>query len=213
MATIPAPPRDDHCPFLALPPEIRLRIYDYLYNHLRQCTLEQENQIKCYQFDNCAGAANLLMTCRQLHNEVLPIVYTMTIFKITVFGNRTPENGYQQFLVPRDSRKILRHVRRLEVVVHILEIGDLDRAIEKVIAISRQIPQDKKLETCLVRLAYHPDMFGQDPYRLMKVLSEVTFEKIRNLDRRAGLSVAEREVSSCLKNEAIRVARKYAQDT
>ncbi|KAK3058910.1 hypothetical protein LTR09_000475 [Extremus antarcticus] len=193
-------PDPHHCPLLSLPPELRLTIYENIYSHPRRCTLQIESLTRSFQFPpNCAGAANVLLTSRQLHDEVLPILYSMTTFKLIIFGTREPlGRGYEQFLWPRDSGNCLKHVRKLELCIHIMDLEDSRLVAQRLGAVARQIPQERRLESCT-----SPDV----PLKALRLslLLERFVSVVKRLDERPGLSVAERDVCSRVKAEALRL--------
>ena len=61
------------CPLLNLPPGLRLRIYEYIYDRDRRCSLVVRNnkQVECFQLPcfGCAGAVALLRTYKEIYHE------------------------------------------------------------------------------------------------------------------------------------------------
>jgi hypothetical protein len=198
---------DPYCPLLELPPELRLRIYDHIYNTQYRCTLQQETQTRCHQIGHCAGAANLLSTCKEIYAEVLPILYSTTTFKVIIFGGRRPSGGpqYEDFLKPRDSRHCLKHARNLELVILIMRNTDILKALEKIMAVCQQVPQDRRLNSCTVRCEF----CVSDPVSKEVEMAQKTLAAAEKLTQRRGLSAAESDIYSRLQADVSAKVRKY----
>jgi hypothetical protein len=110
------PANDLACPFLELPPELRLRIYEDVYPGLYHCRLivEQESDLirlgpiiedqHLVTFPSRLSSANIQMSwsksivsisrlylaSRTIYRETLPIIYDRTVFHILCYGMREP---------------------------------------------------------------------------------------------------------------------------
>lgn len=105
----------DDCAFLeALPAEIRLRIYEELFDEAYHSSLliRSDSKIELVSLAKAHGA--ILKTCRAIYQEAAPILYDATTFRVQIY----PVEGYSSHgNVNRlhSSTPFLRRIRHIEI--------------------------------------------------------------------------------------------------
>lgn len=97
-----------------LPTEIRLRIYEFVFDGSYQSSLliRSNSKIELVSLAKAHGA--LLKTCRTIHAEALPILYDATTFRVQIY----PVEGYSShgnMNKLHTSAPFLRRMRHVEV--------------------------------------------------------------------------------------------------
>lgn len=105
----------DNCTFLeALPAEIRLRIYEELFDEAYHSSLliRSDSKIELISLAKAHGA--ILKTCRTIYKEAAPVLYDATTFRVQIY----PVEGYSSHgNVNRlhSSTPFLRRIRHIEI--------------------------------------------------------------------------------------------------
>lgn len=114
------------CYLLELPPELRLIIYDLLFQPM-YFTVHVAREVRCYGSVNLShrGSVRLLQTCRQLCNEATPIVhksYSPSVMCWDVNTDLTSSDGD-----PIDGPgffESLKHIRNVSIDVQCKQAGE-----------------------------------------------------------------------------------------
>ncbi|KAK5175688.1 uncharacterized protein LTR77_000827 [Saxophila tyrrhenica] len=108
--------------FLSLPAEIRLLIYEYVdatqrtYQRAKHWQIDKRASVSC----SSTGLAAVHQLCRLAHAEALPLIYhNDNTFKVRV----APVDENNTLLPVYSSLTFLRHVRRLQVELHLSMTG------------------------------------------------------------------------------------------
>ena len=199
-----------------LPPELRLRIYEYIYNGERGCSLIARNnrQVECFKLPcfGCAGPAALLRTCKEVYREAAPVLYSTTTFKILLFGLKQPEMGTLAPFCPLRSCLALRHTRNLELVLHLRDNHDLKPILNRLTALVQQLPPERELKSCSVHIVLysHRSIGDYSP-------SYAVLDHIRGLERKPrlrepNLRLVRQDIYRELWKEAVRVVQRFHPD-
>ena len=200
----------NHCPLLALPPELRLCIYDYVYeppsSHPCTFTILKTGRIQTFSLPTFKweGAASLLRTCKQINQEATPILYGWAKFKLSIFGQAF------EYLPPmvnyghtRDC-PTFRNIRHLTITLHIDFNGQVEESMLQHLATTLHLlDAERALASCSVRLVLHSSLNSWDAK-----VALVVIRWILQLERKRKLNVVERQVYSYMWTEAMRVSRR-----
>lgn len=99
----------------SLPPELRLRIYEFVYSEPCYCSLVMRSKSKLELFSRPASATNsMLRTCRTMYAEAAPVLYAAAVFRVHIH----PEEDYHN-VVPREVLGLpLERIRHVELDVY-----------------------------------------------------------------------------------------------
>ena len=207
------------CHLLSIPPELRLRIYEYLYDNEkdRRCSLILRNNkfIECFQIPcfGCEGAAALLRTCKEIYYEATPVLYENTTFKILVFGHNKPEFSTLHSLAPvQTCTSLLKQVRRLSLNVYLREKQDMDPAILRLTRLLQQFPTDRKLKSCSATIVLCSSLRGS--HELNRELSAAFLRTVLDLERNpilpgSNLSKVSADVYHEIWKDTVRLMRRF----
>lgn len=124
--------------FLQLPPELRLKVYDYAFgNQEIVSTLDTNGKIRIHhvdeddhhdrgewtsEYDNCnllwytRTVPPLLLSCRQIHDEAEPVLYNNTLYTFTMSDLHDPKVG------PMDISHFLPRMKHVSLCLSIFEV-------------------------------------------------------------------------------------------
>ena len=149
----------DKCAFLeTLPPEIRLRIYEELFDEAYHSSLliRSDSKIELISLAKAHGA--ILKTCRTIYKEASSILYDATIFRVQIY----PVEGYSSHgNVNRlhSSTPFLRRIRHVEIKSCIILPSHIEPALRlmKTFACALE-DSDAEIKTLNVRSKLFNDM-------------------------------------------------------
>lgn len=149
----------EQCGFLeALPTEIRLRIYEELFDETYHSSLliRSDSKIELISLAKAHGA--ILKTCRMIYQEASPILYDATTFRVQIY----PVEGYSSHgNINRlySSTPFLRRIRHVEIKSCIILPSHIEPALRlmKTFACALE-DSDAKIKTLNVRSKLFNDM-------------------------------------------------------
>ena len=149
----------ERCAFLeALPPEIRLRIYEELFDETYHSSLliRSDSKIELISLPKAHGA--ILKTCRTIYKEASAILYDATTFRVQIY----PVEGYSSHgNVNRlhSSTPFLRRIRHVEIKSCIILPSHIEPALRlmKTFACALE-DSDAEIKTLNVRSKLFNDM-------------------------------------------------------
>ena len=198
------------CPLLSLPPELRLRIYDFIYNTsslTQPCNLIIRNDTHIRTFSipslGCEGAANLLRVCKQINLEATPVLYARAEFKVCIFGRKQPPIPFLASYGLIDDYLTLANARNLTLVLHVQAPGEVELIFHRLALILQKLDGPKKLEKCTVQIVLYWRPNSHDAKVALAVV-----RRILELERISELNLVEREVYTQLWKEAMRVSQR-----
>jgi hypothetical protein len=198
------------CPLLSLPPELRLRIYDLIYNTsslTQPCNLRIRNDTHIRTFSipslGSEGAGNLLRVCKQINLEATPVLYARTEFKVSIFGRKQPPLPFLASYGLIDDYLTLANARNLTVVLHLQAPGDVELILHRLALILQKLDGTTKLKKCTVQLVLYWRPNSHDAEVALAVV-----RRILELERKTELNLVEREVYTELWKEAMRVSQR-----
>jgi len=109
--------------FLALPAELRLRIYEYVFNHERACFITFAGAQSNIHWVRNPALSQLLRTCRTVYREAQPTLFSETVLDL-YFGrlgwklNRPSEverSGTLTALTTDADFRFLRHIKSVRI--------------------------------------------------------------------------------------------------
>ncbi|KAK5687027.1 hypothetical protein LTS10_001164 [Elasticomyces elasticus] len=78
---------DSRCHLMEIPPELRLRVYDYIYDQRQTCLFDVGSTGHMYLKLSPGPIAALTSTCHAIRTEVLPILYGVSRFHLHIYDN------------------------------------------------------------------------------------------------------------------------------
>ncbi|KAK5699243.1 hypothetical protein LTR17_023410 [Elasticomyces elasticus] len=121
MATesMPSDEHDTRCHLMSIPPELRICIYDQVFNQELTCKLDIGSTGHMYLKQSSGPVAALTSTSQAIRTEVLPILYAAVGFHLRFYDNS--EMALHQHLqnVTGELRSctFLRHIRLLHLEI------------------------------------------------------------------------------------------------
>ena len=129
----------DSCPLLGLPPELRLRIYEYLdakvkirptllimsNGHIQRTRYAKDHleQVRLFRTIHA-----LSMTCNFLHSDVAPLLYQNIHFHAILFCEKHPNLNSPGIL--DGASLILKHMRHLDLIISVLDKAEIHKALQ-----------------------------------------------------------------------------------
>lgn len=177
----------ENCPFLALPAELRLQIYEYaLCPGALNLT---SNKSKRYAVEPRVSPA-LLATCHQVHNEAQDLLYTVNAITLTIDAHETHWPPISESRLPQRSLEKLQHFCVIFDCTIIFNAGykEVDFAAFEALV---------SLETLRVSMLYATeDIWGvsRDPVdRGMELLTEILMRVPRSTEVLCGFEGSQQE--------------------
>lgn len=141
-----------------LPPEIRLRIYEELYDEAYHSSLLIRSDSKIELISLARGHAALLKTCRIIYREAAPVLYDATTFRVQIY----PVEGFSSHgNINRlcKSTPFLKLVRHVEIKSCIIMPTHIEPALRLMKTFARALEEaDAKIKTLNVRSKLFNDL-------------------------------------------------------
>jgi hypothetical protein len=141
-----------------LPAEIRLRIYEELYDEAYHSSLLIRSDSKIELISLARGHAALLKTCRTIYKEASPVLYDATTFRVQIY----PVEGYSSHgNINRlcKSTPFLRLVRHVEIKSCIIMPTHIEPALRLMKTFARALEEaGAKIKTLNVRSKLFNDL-------------------------------------------------------
>ena len=185
----------------ALPPELRLRIYEHLYNEPCHCSLLMRNVAKIELINRAQTPAALIGTCRTIYMEAAPILYNTTTFRLQIY----PEGGFHthRMTVFHTANPYLGRIQHLEVKVGLLEAYLITPAMEFLQTLASALEEiDADMKTLDVDFRIFPDVADVRRHRNKYLVERACRETLRRHDDGRGVEMARRTVLSWMLKEA-----------
>ena len=200
----------NNCPLLSLPPELRLRIYDYLYaeREHHRCTFTLLNSYSISAFTIPAfghsGTAAHLRICKQINNEATSIFYSGIPFVLSIFGRQQPPVPLSVHYSSIHDCPTFRNIRNLTIILHVCNTKDIDCLLSRMRRALKLLDGRRRLQECHVQLT----LYGRQPQIPYATAALAVVKRILELGRRGGLNTVECQVYTQLWSEAICASRR-----
>ena len=111
-----------------LPPELRLRIYEHLFNEEYRPSLLIGSCSKIQFLSPAKAHAGILKTCRTIYSEATPLLYRKTTFQVQIYpvNGFSPHGNIARF---NASTPFLSRIQHLEIKSCILFPPDIGAAL------------------------------------------------------------------------------------
>lgn len=204
----------NHCPILSLPPELRLCIYNHLYESYSShpCTFNilRTGLIQTFSLPTFkwGGAASLLRTCKQINQEATPILYAKANFNMSIFHP-----------IPARFRSMVdyghicdcltfKNIQHLTISLHVnCEDREMATTLRHLASALDLLDTEKTLKTCSVRLILY---WNPDQHDARVALDVVRWILALEEDQRRKLSLVECQIYTQLWKEAMRVSSRIS---
>jgi hypothetical protein len=149
---------DDELPqwhILSLPPELRLRIYEHIFNRSYHTGLLIRSHSKVELISLAKAHAAIIKTCRKIYHEATPYLYDATTFRVQIY----PEAGYPSYGNTGHMSKntyFLPRIRHLEIKASVMLSMHTKHALVLLKTFVEALEEaDPKIETLTARSNVH----------------------------------------------------------
>ena len=169
------------CSLLDLPVELRLKIYEYLYQDQCAPQLYVRNgsrilQPMSKQFKH--PGAGLPKTCRLIHDEAAPFMYSTVNFRIQMqIGNEWPI--YQDAGPMNGSNPLLRQMQHLTITYYLIYSSHVEQALHLLRTLANTLDAaGAQLETLQVEIKATVSVEGRMSGRILTLCRDEMLEQI-----------------------------------